>query len=104
MSTIVGRGGSITGRATKVAAVRNFNYRKAGMLFMVGAQSAIIRTTIMGFGVKGLGVFGSLVVITYILVIGNIIGNDYLRFSMLPAIFEHIYLFILKDNLGIYPP
>jgi hypothetical protein len=77
MSSIVGRGGSIAGRAAKVAAIRNFNYRKAGMLLMVGAKSTIIWATIMGFGVKDLRVFGSLVVVANIFVILNIIGNDH---------------------------
>jgi len=77
MSSIVGRGGSIAGRAAKVASVSNFNYRKTGVLLMVRTQSAIIWAAIMGFGVKGLRVFGSLVVVAYIFVVLNIVGNNY---------------------------
>jgi len=103
MPAIVGAAHGIAGRAGEIAAVGNFNYSEAAMLFVVLAEAAVVRAAIMGGSTKLQRHFGRLVVIADIFVILHICGNQYFLKPVLGTVFEHENPAILKHDFGIYP-
>ena len=68
---------------------------------MVGAQTAVIRTAVMHFGIEFQRHFRLLVVVSDLAVVFHIIGYHHLRIAVGCAVFEHPNLIVLKNNFSI---
>ena len=91
----------VTSWAGKITSICNFYNRKARMLLVIGAQTTIVRTTKMYFGVEFQWHFRLFIVVSDLFVIFYIIGNHYFGFSVSFTIFEHPNFVISKNNFSI---
>ena len=73
------------------------------MLLVIGTEPTIIGASVKGLCIEGLWILRSFIVVPYILIIGNVIGNQHLGTPMLRTVFQHIHLFILKNDFSIDP-
>ena len=97
--------GCVADRALQVAVIADFHQREAGVLLVIGAQSAVIGTAPF---------HGRVVVIGHLrrlqenfpaaAVIVHIIGNEDALVSMNSAALEHEDVAVFEDNLGIGAP
>jgi hypothetical protein len=71
------------------------------MLLVIRTQPAIIRTPIVRFGIEDIRSLRRFVVIPDVLIIRNIIRDQYLRLAMLSATLEHVHLVVFKNYFGI---
>src|SRR5690606_1006061 len=92
---------SITSRAGEVASIGDFNNRQTRMLFVVRAQTAIIRAAVMRFGVESIRHFRWLVVVSDVFVIFGIIGNQDFAVAVFRATLQHKDIVFLKNYFGV---
>ena len=71
------------------------------MLLVVRTQAAIIRTTVMCFGVECIGHFRGLVVVSDVFVIFGIVGNQDLAVAVFRATLQHKNIVFLKNYFGV---
>jgi hypothetical protein len=73
------------------------------MLLMVLAQSAIVRTAKMGGSIEMQWHLRGLVIVADVFIVIDVRGYQHLMEPMRRTIFEHIYIIVLKNDLGINP-
>ena len=71
------------------------------MLLMIGAQSAIIWTSVVCFRVESIRGLRRFVVITDVLIIWDIIRDQDFRLPVLRTTLQHVDLFIFKYDFSI---
>jgi hypothetical protein len=97
----LGTTGCITNWAAQVAVVTNFDQREAGMLFVIGAQTAIVRAAPLYRRVVNQGHLRRFYEdFTAAPVIINIISNQDTFVPVLGAAFQHEDLSILKHSFA----
>jgi len=92
----------IAGGAGEIAPVSDLHYSKTAVLLMIKAKAAVIGTAIDGGGIETQGRFRRFVVIADILIIRHIRSDQDLKGPVMGAMFQHIHLAVLKDDLGIH--
>jgi hypothetical protein len=93
----------VTGRAGKIATVCYLYYAQTAVLLMILAKAAIKRATVVGVGIVAERRFGRFIIITGILVVGDVCSDQYFFAAVLRAVFEHEHLALLEDDLGVHP-
>jgi hypothetical protein len=83
-----------------IAFVDDFKQREAGMLFVVGTQAAIVRATLVDFGLEGLRHIARFQVFLAAFVIVNVGGNQRLLHPVFRAAFLVIDIAVLKQDFG----
>ena len=71
------------------------------MLFVVGADAAIVGAAVFSLGMRLFGIFGGLVIIPYLFIIGNVIGYQDLLETVSLTGFGDEHVGSLKNDLGI---
>jgi hypothetical protein len=74
------------------------------MLLMVRADAAIVRAAINSLGMWFSGIFRGFIIIANLLVVLDVVSDEYLLKTVLFAIFSQIYTTILQNNFGIDGP
>src|SRR5438309_1858172 len=93
--------GGVTNGTAQIAVVANLDQRQAGMLLMIAAKAAVIRTSPFdGSVIDERHLWRLDEHFTAAAVIIHIVGDENSLVSMLRAALEHENLAILKDGLG----
>src|SRR5437667_2158879 len=93
--------GGVTNGAPQIAVIANLDQRQAGMLLMIAAKAAIIRTSPFdGSVIDERHLWRLDEYFTAAAVIIHIIGDENSLVPVLRAALEHENLAILKDSLG----
>jgi len=98
----MGSGLRVADGAGEIAGVADFEQRQAGVLFVVGAESAVVGTAELDGGVVAIGHFrGFDEDFATAAVVVDVIGHQDTLEAVGGATFEHEDLIVLEDDLGV---